>query len=156
MVKGHRSIYTKVSHPRQVRFWRGNVTKIELAPSPPLPSPPLHGNRSTFRHFRRFLVSRRINASENRGSAPEKTGYPRVIFRATRLARPTLHLLSDIEAFSRNPSQTLFVGKFKDTFRELSEIKDGETVNICEVPIYRMQFLLRASRHVKFIVQIYF
>lgn len=33
-VKGHRSIYTKVSYPCQVRFRRGNVTKIELVLSP--------------------------------------------------------------------------------------------------------------------------
>lgn len=38
-VKGQRSIYTKVSLPWQVRFQRGNVTKIELAPFLPGPGP---------------------------------------------------------------------------------------------------------------------
>jgi len=78
-MKGHCSIYTKVSLPlpssvserKRHENWIGS---------------PVPQTRSTFRHFRRFLMSRRINASENRESAPEKTGYTRVILR-TRFSR---------------------------------------------------------------------
>lgn len=65
-VKGQRSIYTKVSLPCQVRFRRGNVTKIELA----LPSP---SPRNSGPHFTISDVS-----SCPDGLMPRKIENPRL------------------------------------------------------------------------------
>lgn len=130
MVKGHCSIYTKVSLPCQVRFRRGNVTKIELALPLLSLSPPQY--QPTFRHFRRFLMSRRINASENRESAPEKTGYTRVIFK-TLLSRlfdvtfwPILMRNRSLEIIPSNLSSLFFLQHIRTS--HMSKIKKNISI----------------------------